>query len=45
MEQEYSGDREVWLKDKKIDMVVDEEDIAALIARWTGIPVSPPPGG
>ena len=40
MEQEYNGDREVWLKDKKIDMVVDEEDIAALISRWTGVPAS-----
>ena len=40
MEQEYNGDREVWLKDKEIDMVVEEEDIAALISRWTGIPAS-----
>ena len=40
LEAEYNSDRERWLQDHKIDMVVDEEDIARLIAQWTGIPVS-----
>ena len=40
LEHDYSQGRAAWLKDKKIDMVVDEEDIADLISRWTGIPVS-----
>ena len=40
LEQEYSSDREAWLGDKKIDMIVDAEDIGDLISRWTGIPVS-----
>ena len=40
LEQEYSSDREAWQRDKKMDMIVDEEDIAELISRWTGIPVS-----
>ena len=40
LEQEYSRDRAAWLLDKKIDMIVDEGDIGALISRWTGIPVS-----
>ena len=40
LEQEFIRDREAWLRDKKIDMIVDEEDIAELISRWTGIPVS-----
>ena len=40
LEQEYNRDREQWLRDKKIDMIVDEEDIADLICRWTGIPVA-----
>ena len=40
LEQEYSRDRASWLLDKKIDMIVDEEDIGALISSWTGIPVS-----
>jgi ATP-dependent Clp protease ATP-binding subunit ClpC len=30
----------MWKKDKKIDSTVDEEDIAGLVAQWTGIPVS-----
>ena len=40
LEQEYSHDKESWLRDKKIDMIVDDEDIAQLISKWTGIPVS-----
>ena len=40
LEQEYSRDKESWLRDKKIDMIVDDEDIAQLISKWTGIPVS-----
>ncbi len=40
LDEEYSRDRDEWMRDKKIDMVVDEPDIAELISRWTGIPVS-----
>ena len=40
LEQEYSQGKDEWLRDKKIDMIVDAEDIAELISRWTGIPVS-----
>ena len=40
LEQEYNSAREQWLKDHKIDMVVDEKDIGRLVAQWTGIPVS-----
>ena len=40
LEQEYSRDRAAWLLDKKMDMIVDEGDIGALISSWTGIPVS-----
>ena len=40
LEQEYESDREEWMRDKKIDMIVDEDDIAQLVATWTGIPVS-----
>ncbi|MEA1959318.1 MAG: AAA family ATPase, partial [Chloroflexota bacterium] len=39
-EQEYNQARDEWLKDKKIDTVVDEEAIADLVSTWTGIPVS-----
>jgi len=39
-EEEYNNARDKWLKEKKIDTVVDEEDIAELVSKWTGIPVS-----
>ena len=40
LEQEYDQAKSKWQKEKKIDTTVDEEDIAGLIAQWTGIPVS-----
>ncbi|MBN1862400.1 MAG: AAA family ATPase [Dehalococcoidales bacterium] len=40
LEDEYRQAKEGWLKQEKIDEVVDEEDIAQLISKWTGIPVS-----
>ena len=40
LEQEYDKARLQWQQEKKIDGVVDEEDIAGLVAQWTGIPVS-----
>jgi len=40
LEQEYDKAKLQWQKERKIDSVVDEEDIAGLVAQWTGIPVS-----
>ena len=40
LEQEYNTVRNDWLQEKKIDEVVDEEAIAELVSKWTGIPVS-----
>ena len=40
LEEAYNAEREQWLRDVKIDMVVDAEDIGKLVAQWTGIPVS-----
>jgi len=40
LKKEYEAERTEWLKDKKIDDVVDEEDIAEIISKSTGIPVS-----
>jgi ATP-dependent Clp protease ATP-binding subunit ClpC len=40
LEHEYNQAKLEWQKEKKIDSVVDEEDIAKLVAQWTGIPVS-----
>jgi ATP-dependent Clp protease ATP-binding subunit ClpC len=40
IENDYNQAHDKWLKEKKIDMVVKEEDIAQLVSSWTGIPVS-----
>jgi ATP-dependent Clp protease ATP-binding subunit ClpC len=40
LEEEYNQAKQDWLQKEKIDGVVDEEDIAQLISKWTGIPVS-----
>jgi len=40
LEKEYETAKNKWLKDKKIKDKVDKEDIAELISKWTGIPVS-----
>ncbi len=40
LEREYNQAKLQWQQKEKIDSVVDEEDIAGLIAQWTGIPVS-----
>jgi len=40
LEEEYNQAKTKWLQEEKIDGVVDEEDIAQLISKWTGIPVS-----
>ncbi len=40
LEQEHNKAKLQWQQERKIDSVVDEEDIAGLVAQWTGIPVS-----
>jgi len=40
LEEEYNQAKSSWLQQEKLDSVVDEEDIAQLISKWTGIPVS-----
>jgi len=40
LETEYNKAKSDWFKREKIDSMVDEEDIAQLISKWTGIPVS-----
>ena len=40
MESRYEEAKRRWMEEKKIDMVVDEDDIAILVCSWTGIPVS-----
>jgi ATP-dependent Clp protease ATP-binding subunit ClpC len=38
LEKEYEQEKQSAASGRKIDMVVDETDIAELISRWTGIP-------
>ncbi len=40
LEENYNQAKSNWRQQEKIDSVVDEEDIAELISKWTGIPVS-----
>jgi ATP-dependent Clp protease ATP-binding subunit ClpC len=40
LEEEYNRAKSKWLQEEKLDEVVDAEDIAQLISKWTGIPVS-----
>lgn len=40
LEQKREQAEAVWCKEKKIESVVDEEVIAELVSKWTGIPVA-----
>ncbi len=40
LEQEYNDAKAKWQAEKHINDTVDEQDIAELISKWTGIPVS-----
>jgi ATP-dependent Clp protease ATP-binding subunit ClpC len=40
LKRDYDTKRDAWLKDKQIDDVVDEEDIAEIVSKSTGVPVS-----
>ena len=40
LQGQYQKARNNWLAEKGIDEVVDKQDIAELVAKWTGIPVT-----
>ncbi len=40
MEEEFKAKREKWESEHQLDEVVDINDIAEVVAQWTGIPVS-----
>jgi ATP-dependent Clp protease ATP-binding subunit ClpC len=40
LQTEFEEQREKWQHEKNLDEVVDEDDIAGVIAQWTGIPVT-----
>jgi ATP-dependent Clp protease ATP-binding subunit ClpC len=39
-EEEFHGQRDAWEQEHPLDEVVDEKDIAEVIASWTGIPLN-----
>jgi len=38
IKRELQRKKNKWMKEKKVDEVVDENDIAEIVAKWTGIP-------
>lgn len=40
LEQDFNARRDLWEAEHQLDEVVDESDIAEVVAQWTGIPVS-----
>ncbi|RMD53773.1 MAG: AAA family ATPase [Candidatus Thermofonsia bacterium] len=40
VEGEYQAAREKWQREHMLDEIVDEQDIAEVIAAWTGVPVT-----
>jgi ATP-dependent Clp protease ATP-binding subunit ClpC len=40
LQKEFDKERAAWLQSSNLDEVVDEEDVAQIVASWTGIPVS-----
>jgi len=40
LEAEFKTEHEAWRKEKNLDEIVEVDDIADVIAMWTGIPVS-----
>ena len=39
MDEEYEHERYLWQQENTLDEVVDADDIAGVVAQWTGIPV------
>jgi ATP-dependent Clp protease ATP-binding subunit ClpC len=40
MEEDYERERVQWQREHTLDEVVDPDDIASVVAQWTGIPVN-----
>ncbi len=40
LEEEYENARDIWQRENTLDEVVDADDIAGVVAQWTGIPVN-----
>ena len=39
-EEEFKTKRDQWEADHELDEIVDEDDVAEVVAQWTGIPIS-----
>jgi ATP-dependent Clp protease ATP-binding subunit ClpC len=39
LEEEFERDRYIWQEEQRLDEVVDADDVADVVAQWTGIPV------
>jgi len=40
LEEEFKKAKSEWIQQSRIDKPVDEEDIAQLVSKWTGIPIT-----
>ena len=40
LEEDFKNKRDVWEAEHELDEIVDEHDVAEVVALWTGIPVS-----
>ena len=40
LETEFNAARDAWRSEQRLDEIVDERDVAEVIASWTGIPIS-----
>jgi ATP-dependent Clp protease ATP-binding subunit ClpC len=40
LEGEFKDARDQWESDHELDEIVDEDDVAEVVAQWTGIPIS-----
>jgi ATP-dependent Clp protease ATP-binding subunit ClpC len=40
LEEDFKSQRDVWEAEHELDEIVDEDDVAEVVAQWTGIPVS-----
>ncbi|MGQ9472800.1 MAG: ATP-dependent Clp protease ATP-binding subunit [Candidatus Caldatribacteriaceae bacterium] len=40
LQKRYQEEKEKWMREKQVKEVVTEEDIAEVVAHWTGIPVT-----
>jgi ATP-dependent Clp protease ATP-binding subunit ClpC len=40
IENEFKEKRDIWEAEHELDEIVDEHDVAEVVAQWTGIPVS-----